>query len=177
MKSILPIFLLLTFLVSCSDNSEELAPIRYEVPAEVEPLVQEFIAEAKKRGLNLVIDNLIVELTTPVTINSTEPACGKATGEVVGGRQNIITLNIECQAWRNGGESREILVFHELGHAILKIRNHRDGILPNGAFKSILFGGSGWNVNSAFYINDLTKREYYLDELFDETTPVPDWAK
>ncbi len=126
--------------------------------------------------MDLVIDNLIVELTTPVDIDS-RPVCGKATGEVVGGRQNIVTLDIECQAWRNGGESREILVFHELGHAILKIPNHRDSNLPNGAFKSIMFGTSGWSVNSAFYINDLTKREYYLDELFDETTPVPDWAK
>lgn len=174
MKKLLPLFLFLTLLSACSDDSDELTPTKYEVPAEVEPFVQSFIAEAKKRNLDLVINNLIVELTTPVNIGS-RPVCGKATGE--GGRQNVITLDIECQAWRNGGEAREILVFHELGHAILKIRDHRDSTLPNGAYKSILFGGEGWSVNSAFYINDLTKREYYLDELFDETTPVPDWAK
>jgi hypothetical protein len=68
-------------------------------------------------------------------------------------------------------------MFHELGHAVLE-RQHLNIRLPGGLERSMMCGSPN-NCNQFALYNDFTPalREYYLDELFLETTPVPDWAK
>lgn len=167
---IIILLILLSFCFSCNDEGN--TPIIYDVPPEVEPFVQKFIEEGKARGVNLNIDNLIVELTAPVENNGVF-VCGVTYGEVIGLPQNRIEIDTQCLAWRHSEVSQEVLVFHELGHAIL-LRQHRTDQLPNFDWSSIMVS-SNWNIDD-FYIFDLTKREYYIDELFDESTPTPDWA-
>jgi len=68
-----------------------------------------------------------------------------------------------------------VLVFHELGHAILLRESHRNDRFQSSDYASIMVSES-WLLDD-FYIQDLTKRAYYIDELFDPATPAPDWAE
>lgn len=70
---------------------------------------------------------------------------------------------------------KEDLIFHELGHALLG-RDHLNITLENGDWKSIMCGGDkvndrSWNIN---YRGE--RRNYYVDELFNKTTPAPDFS-
>ena len=70
---------------------------------------------------------------------------------------------------------KEDLIFHELGHGILN-RNHLNDTLLNGDWKSIMCGGTkvkdrSWNIN---YRGE--RRDYYVDELFKESTHAPSFA-
>jgi hypothetical protein len=67
---------------------------------------------------------------------------------------------------------KEDLIFHELGHGLLK-RDHLNSTLENGDWKSIMCGGTkvnnrSWNINYRGI-----RRNYYIDELFNESTPAP----
>lgn len=70
---------------------------------------------------------------------------------------------------------KEDLIFHELGHGLLG-RDHINTTLANGDWKSIMCGGTmvnnrAWNINYRGI-----RRKYYIDELFDQSTPAPDFA-
>ena len=52
---------------------------------------------------------------------------------------------------------------------------YRSVILPNGEWKSIMTSQT-WLITD-FYVNDLPKREYYLNELFEPSTGIPAWAR
>lgn len=166
-------YLLLPVLLSCW--SEEPPKIVYEVQDEFKPYVTAFLAEAEKRGHTLTIDNLILKYGD--TMSST--ACGRC-NTVSGTAQKIITINVN-PCWVNS-EGLESLVFHELGHCILG-RQHTSDMLPNGAHKSIMNPGDLVLYSPCIYqigeseCNKLYRRSYYIDELFDENTPVPAWAK
>lgn len=67
---------------------------------------------------------------------------------------------------------REIAIFHELGHAILK-RQHTNETLPNGDFKSIMFP----TPYDLYTLYTPEKRKYYLDELFYPFAATPIWAE
>ena len=97
------------------------------------------------------------------------------------GIQKIISVNPKVQCYTSAQEE-EALFFHELGHCILG-RSHDNRLLPNEDPRSIMVEGNidlytrclypiGGNCEDNTY-----KRAYYLDELFNRQTPVPDWAK
>jgi hypothetical protein len=87
-------------------------------------------------------------------------------------RNNIITIRPET--WeRIDYYEKEWLVFHELGHCILN-REHRNEESGTSECLSIMHGDeNNFNCSTNLYSNYW--REYYLDELFDEATPLPDW--
>jgi hypothetical protein len=69
---------------------------------------------------------------------------------------------------------KEDLIFHELGHGLLN-RDHLNTTLENGDWKSMMCGGDkvnnrSWNINYHGM-----RRKYYVDELFNESTPAPDF--
>jgi hypothetical protein len=67
---------------------------------------------------------------------------------------------------------KEVLMFHEIGHALLG-RVHTNERLPDcSSFKSIM------NENSlTVYTNSsIERREYYVDELLDAFAEYPSWA-
>lgn len=138
-----------------------------------QPFVDLFLEEANKRGIEIPMDNLVLELTA-FEDDEAAVACGRSFGALNNQQQNYIRIDTLCMAWQYNSFSREILIFHELGHTHL-LRPHINETLPNGDFKSIMKGGD-WNILD-FYVEDQTKRQYYLDELFDINTPVPSWAQ
>jgi len=163
-------WLLFPLLALFACKKEELPPKVYDVPAIVQPFIDDFIDEAAARGHLIEIDNLIVEFEGNLDNGDAAGLCTFQTDN----SPPHIRLDTTSTNWKNNIYSREALVFHELGHCILDRRGHISDLLPNGNFASImrpkgeqLYGGT---------INTF-KREYYLDELFDPNTPVPDWAK
>jgi hypothetical protein len=67
---------------------------------------------------------------------------------------------------------KEILMFHELGHAMLR-RTHTNELLPSCDYKSMMLEGNQFKI---YDDEHSLKREYYFDELFDRNTPYPDWG-
>ncbi|MEL7147430.1 MAG: hypothetical protein AAFO69_13735 [Bacteroidota bacterium] len=169
-----PYFLILTFLfLAGCDNEETFAP-QYEVPVEASIHVSAFFKIASTKGLNLDTGNLIVRFEGELNSQDGSPICGNAAGSLTGDRQNVVTIDTECLAWRHSEISREILLFHELGHVFLE-RAHFDELFSNDDYRSIMYGGN-WNI-FRFYTENPFKRDYYINELFDPATPTPDWAK
>ena len=89
-----------------------------------------------------------------------------------------IRIEIDKTYWNDisnyaGAEMmKEDLIFHELGHGLLR-RDHLNSILENGDWKSMMCGGDKvnnrpWNINYRG-----TRRDYYIKELFDQSTPAP----
>jgi len=149
----------------------------YNVPAQFEPYVQSFKTEAAARGQQLTINNLIIRFDSSMTLQY----C--ALSNVVSSKndvQKIISLNPYIQCWQNGAQL-ETLLFHEMGHCILG-RQHETALLPNGDPKSIMYPDDlTMYAPCAYPISDTCnqgyKRTYYVDELFNPNTPVPDWGK
>lgn len=142
----------------------------YQVPEIIEPYIELFEMEAAARGFNITIDSVIVEFASDLNGGDAAGLCTFATH-----RSPIphISLDTTSFNWTNNEYHREILVFHELGHCILDRREHRDDLLPNGNIASIMrsTGEQVYGGSLNYY-----KRDYYLDELFDPSTPAPDWA-
>lgn len=161
-------FIVPLFLVAC--RPDPVTPELYEVPELIEPYIEAFEAEAAKRGIELEINNLRVEFEGDLQDGE---AAGLCTFASAANPTPHIRLDTNSFNWQNNIYHREILVFHELGHCILN-RLHTDGLLPNGNIASIM-RSTGEQVYGGL-LNGF-KREYYLDELFDENTPLPDWAQ
>ena len=148
---------------------EPIPPKVYEVPPLIQPYVDLFEQEASKRGIQLDIDNLKVEFEEELNGGD---AAGTCTFATEASPTPHIRLDTTSFNWKNNEYHREILVFHELGHCILD-RLHKDNILSNGNIASIM-RSTGEQVYGGL-LNDF-KREYYLDELFEPSTPEPEWA-
>ena len=158
--------LLLFSLVSCKDTNE------YRVGSEFEVYVQRFETEALARGrsFDLKATGLIVEFAD--LKDNTAGLCHY---------EDPIRIEIDKTYWnaisKTAGADlmKEDLLFHELGHGLLG-RKHLNDLLENGDWKSIMCGGDQvgdrpWNINYRGI-----RRAYYLDELFNESTPAPDFA-
>lgn len=173
MNKILPI-ILISLLLGCS--KDEFEPV-YNVPEEFQPIVESFLAEAQKRGYSIEISNMIITYADDLDSKVCATCYSNGNSE---NEQKIISINAN-QCWANY-QQKEVLIFHELGHCILN-REHDDSSLPNGDPKSMMIKDNIRVYSPCVYlfgntvVCDFTfKREYYLDELFDESTPIPDWA-
>lgn len=155
-------------LLGACRKEDPIVPNVLEIPDIIQPYIDLFEAEAAKRGKDIKIDNLIVEFEGNLQDGTAAGLCNFETTN----SPPHIRLDTTSTNWTNNEASREILVFHELGHCILN-RLHRDDLLPNTNYVSIMR-----STGSQVYGGSLNafKRDYYLDELFDENTPAPDWA-
>jgi len=151
---------------SCNNENE------YRVEGEFEEYVVRFENEASERNLplNLHNDGLIIEFA-----DLKDNQAGLCHYE------NPIRIEIDRTYWeaisptKGADYMKENLLFHELGHGILK-RDHLNTILENGDWKSIMCGGDKvdnrpWNINYRGL-----RRDYYVDELFNESTSVPQFS-
>lgn len=174
MKHILIAIIALLGFISCDKEAPTPAQstIEQSIPIAVQPYVDKLVEQGRQRGYDIPTDNLIVELTGAVQ-SGNDFVCASTWGTVISQEQNLIRIDTQCVSWRYGGLEREILVIHELGHALLE-RFHREGRFPSGDWVSLM--SSDWNIGD-FYALDPDKESYYFDELFDESTPVPDWAE
>ncbi|MEP7320203.1 MAG: hypothetical protein ABI921_15710 [Panacibacter sp.] len=94
--------------------------------------------------------------------------------------QKIISINPRIKCWQNSLQL-ETLIFHEMGHCMLG-REHDTNLMPRGYAKSIMYPNDITLYSPCVYpigdsCNQLYRRAYYVDELFDTSTPLPDWGK
>ena len=142
----------------------------YVVPDIIQPYIDEFIAEAAERGINLQIDDLVVLFEENLEVDGTH-AAGLCQ---FGSKKTSPTIKLDTTSvnWQSNASSRELLVFHELGHCVLD-RGHVEDRLPNNNFTSVM-RPSGEQLYGP--VLSRFKREYYFDELFNATSPAPSWA-
>ena len=145
---------------------------KIEVDPEFQPFVDSFVAEAAKRGIDIDFEKTGLSLTFGEV-----PA--NANGVCTGLREGISSTHeiiIDRNRWKGDNEfEKERLIYHELGHCHL-LRGHISDTLPSGEFASIMRGvpPNGFGYRS-FNMTGV-RRDYYIDELFDEDVETPEWA-
>jgi len=176
MRSVLVLIACLLTAVACQKNDPS-PPPRYEVDASLEPYVRRFVEEARTRGKAVEATNLVVRFDTLFTTE----VCGEC--RFAPGEPPTVRLNPKGFCWKTATEeAREGLVFHELGHCLLK-RLHKNALLPNGLYASLMNAEDTGVYAPCVYpiggdvCDKRPRRPYYLDELFDEKTPVPGWGR
>ena len=136
------------------------------VPTEFQEYVDAFFLEGNLRGLNktLMDVDLIIEF-------------GEIEGSTLGlcrFRDNKITIDEE--KWKEQTINQKYwIMFHELGHCILD-REHRNDKSDNGECLSIMKGSEG-DFRCALNLYSEKWWSYYLDELFEVNTLLPDWYR
>ena len=178
LKSVFYLLILCVALLSCqSAKLAEPEPEQYSVPAEVEPYLKAFRVEVQRRGSSVSTANLIVEFGTP----QGQDVCGQCTLEA--GKTPRIVLNNTSFCWQQANQQeRECLIFHELGHCLLK-RVHETNKFPNGAFVSLMNPDNVDVYATCRYpiggeeCDKRPRRDYYISELFDPATPAPVWGQ
>ncbi|MEM1123336.1 MAG: hypothetical protein AAGJ18_23045, partial [Bacteroidota bacterium] len=169
MRAVLSLFIccLCLLLTNCQKEKYQL------IDPELKDYVDRFFAEAKLRDAEVSNNNLEVVFEDL----SNEGLCGR--GFFSFGQKNIrrveISKDLFCWDIRTDF-GREGLVFHELGHAVLK-EIHRNRRLANGLPANMMCGGDVCDVFDYYDHFTLGKRAYYLDELFNAATPDPDWGR
>ena len=160
LKANLIIILVLCILAgSCHHENEQVYPEEFNV------IVDAFFEEANLRGHNLQENHYDFEIKL-----------GETPGDnVLGSCQDnghIITINEE--KWPSlTDQEKEWVLFHELGHCILG-RGHKNAESLNGECYSYMKGAeNGFECSINYY--SVYWREYYLDELFDDKTALPEW--
>lgn len=149
-------------LTSCSSDEPE---SNVRLFPEFRPFVSSFEQEAAKRGITFDFEESGLEiLLGPTRVDN---AAGVCRGDG--------SIEIEANLWDNySNAGKEQLIFHELGHCVLG-RPHRNVVLDNGEWGSIM-RGSPIPENRGVAVNYSGRRkQYYIDELFDENTPFPEW--
>ena len=174
MKKLVLLFLLIC-VISC--QKQQIEPTVYQIDKDLQPYLNSFTEEAKKRGIEIKLENLIMKFDS-----SSANLCGKYSKQSLDGQRTVI-IKKDFICWKGvPNQNKEALVFHELGHCFLN-RSHRDDLLPNGADASIMNSNSYGPYQPCIYAidnndcNRTTRRSYYVDELFNEKTSVPAWAK
>ncbi|MEM1219195.1 MAG: hypothetical protein AAGH79_09795 [Bacteroidota bacterium] len=152
---------LILLLFSCQKDPAE------RIPADVLPHVEEFFLEAQQRGLDLALEDEGIDV---VFEEIDDP-------DIVGLCRHFgQRITIDPTWWeRSKEEQREWLVFHELGHCVLD-RRHRNEETPEGTCLSMMRGNEdGFGCSLDLYSEGW--RSYLIDELFSETTSLPEWAQ
>ncbi len=175
MIRISPIFLaaLLTGLLSCQQESgpEPQPSPQFVVDPAFQTYVDRFVDAARDRGVKVDVSNLDMRFVDGYVERDGFEYCGFANRTVATGTPDV---DISRICWDQYDEvTREILIFHELGHAILD-RRHINTLLPSLAKRSIMHGELTFDMYSVF---TMEKRGWYLDELFNPDAEVPAWGQ
>jgi hypothetical protein len=170
MKSNFYILSFLILLTACKNEENELPNINVE--ESFEKYVNSFIAEGAKRGHLIDFEDTGLTIVFGNTPNASA-SCAEIGGSDRGSHQIVVNKNI----WQTLNDSlQERLIFHELGHCELN-RSHRNDKFNDGSWKSIMRGDPLTHLDEQIPIPYFGfRRDYYIDELFDEQTQLPDWA-
>lgn len=171
------LYIFLVYLTGCHRELEPTHTLIYRVPEEIAPFVEQFKTEASQRGKTLISNDLIIQFGK----TGAENICGESL--IRPNQTPVITISIDPTCWQSAyKEAKEALIFHELGHSLLK-RAHRNDKLPDGSYASLMnFDDVGIYSTCVYPISDSPcdkrpRRAYYMDELFESGTSIPAWAK
>ena len=168
------IMVILLIISSCSQDQELIEESSNEgskIQEQYRPYVDRFIDEAVKRKVNVNDSRLYVITGFPRL-----DVCGFGYYNYLGNGSMRVEISPEPSCWANRNDlEREILMFHELGHAILN-RQHKEGNFSISNPTSIMCSET---CNGFFNLyNKFTPkvRDYYIDELFDPLKDSPSWV-
>jgi len=148
--------LMVTLLILAACEQEDVVPAP-NVDAELQPYLDRFMAEGEARQFSPVLDVELLDLR----FGSLEEAVRGQCQLFSDGRRAIV---IQPSYWANADEwSKELLIFHELGHCLLD-RRHLETADADGNCLSIMHSGEGDCRN----LYGPTTRTRYLDELFGQ---------
>lgn len=144
------------------------------VAAEIQPMLDEFINEAQKRGYIVDFSDTGLIMEFGETPSGASAVC-LGLGNAHDGRHHMV---FDKSQWDNRSfDENASRVYHELGHCELS-RPHNNELLDNGMWKTIMRGSplllDEILIARAFYG---FRKEYYIDELFNRETPSPWWEK
>ncbi len=155
------------FVLLCLGCSKDEPAVQFEVnvPLEVQPYIDRFVAEAAERNQIIDLSAIGLDIVFEQDLDNNLAAfCNEG------------TIAISKQDWDARSDTRkEEMIFHELGHCILN-RQHHNPILANDEWQSIMRGLPLPAGRAACINYSGTRREYYIDELFNPNTPEPDWV-
>lgn len=153
------LILIITFiLIGCKKDD---VPVPAEIQDDFKIYVDRFISEGSKRGVKVDLSGYKVSYG-----DTLKYYCGYAFYD-----KKQVIIRYDC--WQGLTDlDKEILMFHELGHAYLG-RNHNNNLLENGDYKTMMFNGNQFGLYAEYSIE---KRKYYLDELFNSSISSPVWA-
>ncbi len=156
-------------IISCSDDDQvAIDDVSDNIETEISPFIDTFVEEAGNRGLTFDFKGFEATFSLD-DIDDNELICGRASA--FSDNKNFITIRRSDRCWiQQSDATREGLVFHEMGHAMLD-RPHRDDRFDNSLVKSVMETGELGPYNE---FTPLLK-QYLFDELFDETTEAPPW--
>jgi hypothetical protein len=185
LKSVKWSLLILALTIGC--KPEEInEPTVYNVDASLAKYVDKFFQEANTRGITISKENLIVK--PAINTSDFTDICGKCTqNSKFPELQRTVEINMASSpCWKNISENdKEALVFHELGHCLLNRIAHKNDTFADGSPKSIMVANNTDLYGPCIYTfdenptlcNKTNRRKYYIDELFDEKTATPSWAR
>jgi len=127
-----------------------------DIPAELAPHFESFQREAAKYGLE--VDYASANVTAEIyDIDE-----GSVAGSCTTNGHTIRHITIDQSFWSRASHlTREMVIFHELGHCILA-RGHTESAFQNGICTSIMRSGLG-DCADAY---TTTNRDYFVEELF-----------
>jgi predicted DNA binding CopG/RHH family protein len=162
----------LVSVTSCKKDTEPAVQDLSGVEEQFKQYVLRFVAEAKARNITVDISRLnIKSVSQRISVNGVS-YCGYTFSALPA------DVNIQIAAingcWSDLSDaSKEILIFHELGHGLLG-RSHDDTLLPSGLRKTLMYPTTQFYMYTEF---TPALRSYYLDELFNVNTPTPSFGK
>lgn len=153
------IFVLSSLFWGCS--KENLKPV---IDSDLQTYYDSFLKEAQSRNKAISgTDGFILQF-------------GSANGAIARTYPAENKIVVDSVRWKDVSASeREFTMFHEFGHLFLK-RGHNIRTLPNGEFKSMMLTYEANSNVESIHLYLGVRRKYYIDELFDENTAIPEWA-
>jgi len=159
-------------LTACTKDSEERKGAHgvYDVDPTFEPFVQQFISEGAKRGKGIDFSD------TSLKIELSDRELEFAGGFCYLGQHHIV---VNKSVWQGQGfdDYKTRLIFHELGHCELD-RGHRNDRFENNVWKSLMRGDPLNQAERQIPVPFFGfRKDYYIDELFDENIGDPEWTQ
>lgn len=163
-KIVLASFIIL-LIISCSDDNFQ----NISIDSDFNAYVDAFIESGAQRGKEIDFTD------TGLTIQYGEVSEDAAAecSELGSGFEGSHKIKISKVYWNQIDElEREVIIFHELGHCELG-RIHDNQIFSIGDWKSLMRGSVSQKDPAVHFYG--TRREYYIDELFNPSIPFPAW--
>ena len=162
-SSLILLGLFLIGIYSCQKDE-----VTYDVDPAFEDYVQSFIAEAAVRGKDINFDD------TGLLVEFSDQIVNGASGYCFLGEHHIVIDKTEWNALTEN--QKEFLMYHELGHCELD-RRHKNTQFNDDTWQSMMRGdpllGNQDRIPVAYFG---FRKEYYLDELFNENVSAPSWS-
>ena len=159
------------FITNCSEEIDTPKSGSIDVLFEFQKYLDRFIEEGASRGYVPDFTDTGLSIQFGTLPEKAAGVCSELGGQMSGSH----AIEIKKEYWIGLTDiQKERLIFHELGHCELN-RPHDNQVFSNGDWKSIMRGDPLPAGKTAIVNYTGIRRDFYIDELFDPTTPRPSW--